>query len=529
MKLYERIERLRKEFKENQSFKVRRFFAFDRNFALVYTEEFADFNTLSKDILKPILTSKKKYSEKKSIIVDDTTNFNIENVEISNKNKEDESTQSKTDKTKNKNEEKFENSFANFIATQILYAGELNLSDDESEMIQKLTRGEKVLLIEDEPIVILINTKKLEKRSVIEPPINNVVRGPREGFIEDINSNINLLRKRLVTTDLKIETLEIGRFTKSKVAICYLTKIADKKIVKKIKKRLEEIDIDGILDSYYLQDFLEEKPNSIFKQIGFTEKPDILVAKMLEGRVGILVDGSPVALSVPFLLVEDLQSSEDYYEENNKVTFIRVLRLLGVIIALTIPGIYISLQLYHYKALPLKFLVTLINSSQNIPMPPAIEVLFAFFMFEILYEASIRTPKGLGSSFNIIGALILGDTAVKSNLASAPTIMIVALSSIAIYLVPESTNVLRILRFAITLMGTIMGIIGVCVGLIFVVAYLCDFDSYGADYLSPIAPYSKSDFKDFFYKGNIKNMEKRPEAIKQKNKIRQGKKDDIEE
>jgi len=532
MKLDERIDVFRKEFKENESFKVRKFLAFNREFALLYIEEFADFDVISKDIIKPILMSKKEFKSENEkdndglILLNDDVSINLKeenNKNEKNDNKEN-SQQKKQNSQSNKlkqEEDEKKGAFPNFIAKEILYSSEINLSSDLNEIIKKLIRGEKALLIENEEVVVLINTKKLEKRAIVEPPNNNVIRGPREGFIEDINTNINLVKKRLVTTDLKVETMEIGRYTKSKVAICYLTKIADKKIVKKIKKRLEDIDIDGILDSYYLQDFLEEKPNSIFKQIGFTEKPDILVGKMLEGRVGILVDGSPVALTIPFLLIEDLQSSEDYYTENNKVTFIRILRIIGVMISITLPGLYIALQLYHYKALPLKFLVTIINSSQNIPMPPAIEVLFAFFMFEILYEASVRTPKSLGSSFNIIGALILGDTAIKSNLASAPTIMIVALSSIAIYLIPESTNVVRILRVAITLMGTILGIIGICIGLIFVIGYLSDFDSYGAEYLSPIAPYNKNDFKDFFFKGNIKNMKKRPNSFPQKNETRQ--------
>ena len=523
MKLDERIDVFRKEFKENESFKVRKFFAFNREFALLYIEEFADFDIISKDIIKPLLETTKKFrnfkeDKESTILLNNDVGFKTSNEKESQKNNEN---LQNSNKTKQEKEDDKNGAFPNFVAKEILYSSEINLSSELNEIIKKLTRGEKALLIENEEVVVLINTKKLEKRTIVEPPNNNVIRGPREGFIEDINTNINLIKKRLVTTDLKVETLEIGRYTKSKVAICYLTKIADKKIVKKIKKRLEDIDIDGVLDSYYLQDFLEEKSNSIFKQIGFTEKPDILVGKMLEGRVGILVDGSPVALTVPFLLIEDLQSSEDYYTENNKVTFIRLLRIIGIIISITLPGLYISLQLYHYKALPLKFLVTIINSSQNIPMPPAIEVLFAFFMFEILYEASVRTPKSLGSSFNIIGALILGDTAIKSNLASAPTIMIVALSSIAIYLIPESTNVVRILRIAITLMGTILGIVGICIGLIFVVGYLSDFDSYGADYLSPMAPYIKNDFKDFFFKGNIKNMKKRPDGFSQKNETRQ--------
>lgn len=551
MKLDERIEVFRKEFKENESFKVRKFLAFDREFALLYIEEFADFDLISKDIIKPILESKKEYKAKQKN-EEENSKILLDSDIILNNFKEHKKTKNNENKTLNKNnnlkenleneknekkkaendkdkKEETEGTFPDFIAKEILYSSELNLSSDLNEIIKKLTRGEKILLIENEISAILINTKKLEKRAIVEPPNNNVIRGPREGFIEDINTNINLIKKRLVTTDLKVETLEIGRYTKSKVAICYLTKIANKTIVKKIKKRLGEIDIDGILDSYYLQDFLEEKPNSIFKQIGFTEKPDIVVAKMLEGRVGIVVDGSPVVLTIPFLLIEDLQSSEDYYTENNKVTFIRILRIIGVIISIILPGLYISLQLYHYKALPLKFLVTIINSSQNIPMPPAIEVLFAFFMFEILYEASVRTPKSLGSSFNIIGALILGDTAIKSNLASAPTIMIVALSSIAIYLIPESTNVVRLLRFAITLMGAILGILGICIGLIFVIGYLCDFDSYGADYLSPMAPYMKNDFKDFFVKGNIKKMKKRPDAFTQKNVTRQVERNDDEE
>ncbi|MGN1208005.1 MAG: spore germination protein [Christensenellales bacterium] len=497
-KLSKRIENLKKEFKDNDSLKIRRFFAFQKEFALIFLESFADFDVISKDIVAPIIKLSEKYGDDfnntRTIITEEQNNVN----------------------------------FAKFIAQKVLFAGEISLSKKQEDFINKLTRGEKILLIDGCEEGIIINAKKIEKRTIMEPPNNNIIRGPREGFVEDINSNLNLLRKRLVTNDLKIETMEVGRFTKSKVVICYLTKVADKKVVKKIKKRLSQIDIDGIVDSYYLQDFLEEKPNSIFKQVGWTEKPDILTGKLLEGRVGILVDGSPIALTLPFILIEDLQSAGDYYEENNSITFVRLLRFFGLFIALTMPGIYIAMQLYHYKALPLKFLVTIMNSSQNIPMPPAIEVLFAFFMFEILYEASVRTPKSLGSSFNIIGALILGDTAVKSNLASAPTIMIVALSSIAIYLIPEATNVMRLLRFFITLMATIIGVVGLCVSLVFIVAYLSDFDSYGADYLSPLAPYKSQDFKDSFVKANLKNFKTRPVSFKQKNLIRQGKKNDDE-
>lgn len=482
------IKKYKKAFKNNTELKVRRIKALDNNFALIYLDSFSDFDVISKDIILPLMRYDKQI-EATNLIIDNK----VSNLDI-----------------------------LNYIIENILYASDTSISSSFKDNILKISRGQKLLIVDGEEKGILIDTKKVEKRAVVEPPTNNIVRGPREGFIEDLKTNLNLVRKRLPTSDLKIEELEVGRYTKTKIAICSLTSIADKKVIKKIKERLSQIDIDGIVDSYYLQDFLEERPSSIFKQIGYCEKPDILVAKMLEGRVGIIVDGSPIVLTLPFLLIEDLQNSEDYYENGNKVSFIRMLRLFGLIVALITPGLYIALQLYHLRALPLKFLTTIMNSSQNIPMPPAIEVLFAFFMFEILYEASIRTPKGLGSSFNIIGALILGDTAVKSNLSSAPTIMIVALSSIALYLLPETTSVLRLIRLGLTLLGAMLGLLGMVVGIFFIVTYLNDFDSYGAAYLSPISPYIKNDWKDFIVKRNLKGMKTRPFGFKQKNIVRMG-------
>lgn len=487
-KLDEIIKKYKKEFKNNSELKVRRFKALDREFALLYLESFSDFDIVSKDIILPLMQYNEKPQKSNLIINNQNTYFEI----------------------------------LNFIVENVLYACDTTISKSFKSNVLKISRGQKLLLCENVEEGILIDSKKVEKRAIVEPPTNNIIRGPREGFIEDIKTNINLIRKRLVTSDLKIDEMEIGRYTKTKIAICSITSIADKKVLKKIKERLSKIDIDGVIDSYYLQDFLEEKPNSIFKQIGYCEKPDILVAKMLEGRIGIIVDGSPIVLTLPFLLIEDLQNSEDYYENNNKVTFIRLLRVFGLIVALITPGLYIALQLYHLRALPLKFLTTIMNSSQNIPMPPAIEVLFAFFMFEILYEASIRTPKGLGSSFNIIGALILGDTAVKSNLSSAPTIMIVALSSIALYLLPETTGVLRLLRLGLTLLGAMLGLLGIIIGIFFISAYLNDFDSYGVAYLSPVSPYISNDYKDFILKKNLKKMNTRPLGFNQKNLTRMG-------
>jgi spore germination protein KA len=348
--------------------------------------------------------------------------------------------------------------------------------------------------------------KEIPKRSVMEPPTGSVVYGPREGFIEDVDTNLELIYKRIKKEKLDIKTLKVGSVTESRVVVVSLKGVANTDVVNQIVERIKSIEIDGVIDSYYIQSFLVERPDSIFKQVGICEKPDTLTAKILEGRVAIIVDGSPIVLTLPFILLEDLQASEDYYEEKTKVSFMRIIRLTGVFIALILPALYISFQLFHYKALPLKFLLTILNQSEALPFPPAVEVLMIFILFEILYEASARVPKGMGNSFNILSGLILGGTAVASNLTSASTVMIVAISSIALYLIPEQISVLRLIRFVFMLMAILMGVIGIAIVFVFVLAYLVDFDSFGAAYLAPFTPYISADQKDGILKDSLINQ-----------------------
>ena len=293
-----------------------------------------------------------------------------------------------------------------------------------------------------------------------------------------------------------------------------------KELLFKIKSYLDSIDIDGIIDSFYIVSFLEEHKYSIFREVGQTEKPDILSAKMLEGRIGILVDGSPIALTVPFLLFEDIQSSNDYYSDNNHTSFVRVLRLLSKLITIALPGVYIAIQLHHYKAFPLKFLITIINSTQNLPLTPFLEMLFVLVLFEILYEASLRMPKYMGIAMSIVGALILGDTAVKAGLVSPPAVMIVAVSGITLYTVPEQSDQISVLRFVFTIVGGILGIFGMVLFGLYLMIYLNDFDSYGVSYLSPYAPYMEDDTKDGVFQRDLLMMRHRPYSLNNKNKTR---------
>ena len=381
------------------------------------------------------------------------------------------------------------------------------------EAVTSLLSGKALILVDNSNCILGCDVEKITVRAIAEPPTSVVIKGPREGFNESLKYNLALIRRRAKTNDLVVKTLEVGEYTKTQVCITYFNSIADKKVVKNILKRLKNIKIDGILDSHYLISYLQKNPKSLFKQVGDTEKPDILVAKMLEGRVGILVDGSPIVLTLPFILIEDLQNSDDYYSQPHRVTFVRILRFLGVVLAVLLPGVYVALEKYHYKILPTEFLVTIMNTTQGIPFSPFIELLFVVLLFEILYEANLRMPQYFGMAMSIVGALVLGETAVNAGLVSPPAVMIVALSGITFYIIPSQASQFSILRLISLIIGAILGLYGILLFCIFILSYLSSFDSYNSAYLAPTAPFIYNDQKDFFRRRIIKEMNKRPQSI----------------
>ncbi len=368
---------------------------------------------------------------------------------------------------------------------------------------------------------IVIITDRQEERSLEEPPTSAVLKGPRKGFNENIKINISLIRKIISSPSLESVPITIGTMTKTQISVMYIKKITNKEIVDKIVSRIKKIKIDGILDSYYIAQFLQERPKSIFKQIGMSEKPDIVCAKMLEGRVAVLVDGSPIVLTLPFILVEDFHSADDYYSQQYRVIAIRLLRVVSVFLTVVLPGLYVATQLFHYRAIPLRFLVSILNSTQGLPLTPFSEMLLVIVLFEILYEASLRMPKYLGLALSIVGALILGDTAVKAGLISPPSVMVVAISGIAIYTIPEQSDQLSMFRIFYTLAGGILGFYGLMLVTVFIFIYLSDFDNYGAPYLAPFSPKISSDKTDAIFKENIINDKKRPRSIPNNN-LRRG-------
>ncbi len=398
------------------------------------------------------------------------------------------------------------------------------------EAISGVLTGKTIILLDKANKILGCDLELITTRPVMEPPTSVVIKGPREGFNESIKNNLALIRKRVRTPDLVVQLMEIGELTKTQVGVVYFDSVADKSIVKEITKRLKAIKIDGVLDAHYLISYLQKKPKSLFKQIGDAEKPDILVGKMLEGRIGILVDGSPIVLTVPFVLIEDLQNSDDYYSQPIRVMLVRILRLLGVIMAVVLPGVYVALEIYHYKILPTEFLVTIMNTTQGIPFSPFVEILFLVVLFEILYEANLRMPQYFGMAMSIVGALILGETTVNAGLVSPPAVMIVALSGITFYIIPSQAAQFSVLRLCAVVIGACLGLYGMLIFCVFILSYLSSFDSYKTAYLAPTAPYIDNDQQDLFKRVNIKEMKKRPKSIanNKHNLTRRGREDDDE-
>lgn len=391
---------------------------------------------------------------------------------------------------------------------------------DLSKLPDKIVSGTSVLLIDGFSFAYAFPLVKYEKRAITEPPTSTVIKGPREGFTECLPVNISLLRRKLKTPDLRFENLEIGEYSKTTVCLCYVKNIADKNLVKKLKAKLKTISIDAVFDSSYVSKFLGEHKTSIFKQVGNTEKPDVLSAKILEGRVAILVDGSPIALTVPYLLVEDFQSPNDYYASPYTATLARFLRVFAVALSTLLPAFYVSAQLFHLQVIPLAFLLTIVNSIKGIPFSPSYEMFFSLLIFEILNEASVRMPKYVGMVVSIVGGLVLGETAVNAGIISAPTLMIIALSGICLFTVPELEKTFGLLRLVFLIIGGSMGAYGILMTMALVLVYVVSFENYSTPLMAPFSPLIKKDFKDSIYKGFMSEMTLRPLSIRNANHVR---------
>lgn len=402
----------------------------------------------------------------------------------------------------------------------ILASPEVKEGEDFAMAVKEISYGSAALLIDGESTFFLIGLTKPPGRAVAEPPTQIAVKGPREGFTEDIKVNCALVRKRLKSPDLRLDTIRTGRRSDTAVTICYLADVCDPKIPKKLKEQIEANEIDIVADSSYVGRFVSSRPRSLFKRCATCEKPDIFCAKLVEGRAGIIVDGSPIALTVPYMLAEDFQSSEDYFISSYRATILRVLRAVAVVVGMLLPGMYVAAQLFKLQLIPFKLLLNISSSVSGLPLSPSIEMFLTLFVLEVLNEASIRMPKYVGLAISIVGALVLGETAVNAGIISTPAIIIVAFSAICLYVVPDLVETTATLRWIFLIIAGSIGTFGIVLFIALLICYLVTEQAYGVPICAPFSPLTPHDMSDGLLKRDMYALKERPVSLKSKNKVR---------
>lgn len=397
---------------------------------------------------------------------------------------------------------------------------ELKNAQTPADAIKEILDGNSLLLVDKISIGFIVGAKLLPIRAIIEPPTDVAVKGPREGFIEDVKTNMSLVRKRLKTPDLRFETIRVGKRSDTAVCLCYLAGTSNEEVKEEIKEKLQSIEIDNVPDASYISAILSPRKHSLFRAVGTTEKPDIFTAKIAEGRVGVLVDGSPIALTVPFLAVEDFQTSEDYFVSPFLATIFRILRVISLFVAILLPALYISAQLFKMQLLPLGLTLTIASGTRELPLSPSMEMFVVLLLLEILKEASIRMPKYVGMSLSVVGALVLGETAVSAGILSTPAIIVVAFSGICLYTVPNFVETGSVLRWLFLLIAGGLGPFGIVLLTAFVLFYMLTADAYGAPHLAPFSPFISHDLRDSIVKYDMENLSTRPKFLRSKNKTR---------
>lgn len=392
-------------------------------------------------------------------------------------------------------------------------ACEVNSNSDT--LFENLVAGKTIFLVDACNYFLAIDTYQPEGRSVEEATSQTIIRGPKEAFTERININIALIRKRIKNSALIVENLNIGNISNTQISLMFIKNIAKSEIINEIKKRLGKIDIDAILDSSYIEELIKDNRYSLFPTILNSEKPDSVASSLLEGRVAILVDGSPYVLTAPSLFVEFLQVSEDYYNNYVASSLLRLLRYFSMFLSLIVPAIYIAITTFHQEMLPTSLVISIAAQREGVPFPALVESLLMEIIFEILREAGIRMPRSIGPSISIVGALVLGQAAVEAGLVSAAVVIVVSITAIASFTIPNySLSVpIRLIRFIMMILASLFGLYGIFMGLIVLILHLSNLKSIGIPYLSPIVSGVKGGNEDTFIRAPLWKMKFRPEGI----------------
>lgn len=384
------------------------------------------------------------------------------------------------------------------LLRQIINFGEAYAETNFDKIAEALFRGNTVILIQTVKEAVIVSTRSVSHRTPAQPETEQAIRGARDGFVESIGVNMSLIRYRLQTTDLRMESMQIGRLTKTKVVVCYIEGIVDPNVVNLVHERLSHIDIDGVLDAGTLEQYIEDNHWSPFPQIQNSERPDKCCGTMLEGRVVILTDGTPFALIAPTSFVQFYQVVDDYSERWIMGTLVRAVRLVSLIFSLVLPSLYVAVISFNPELIPTQFAIAVAGSRAGIPFPAVVEVTIMVISMEVLREATLRLPQQVGGALSIVGVLVVGQAAVAAGFVSPITVVIIALTTIGSFATPayNAAIALRILRFILILLAGIFGLYGIVLGLILILNHMLALRSFGVPYWSPYAPFILQGMKD---------------------------------
>ncbi|MCX7714883.1 MAG: spore germination protein [Clostridia bacterium] len=402
------------------------------------------------------------------------------------------------------------------LIKKVILINEVKKTEKIGDIIESVTYGDTILFADGAAEAIILNSKGFQTRSINEPESEKILSGPREGFCESLLLNLSMIRRKVRSTELKMKFYSLGRRTNTQACICYIDGLVNKDILSELYSRLDKIDMDGVIDTNYITEIIKDAPFSLFKTIGSTERPDVVAGKLLEGRIAVFVDGSPVVLTLPYLFIENFQSNEDYYLNFYYTSFSRLLRIFAFILTVCVPAFYVAIVAFHHEMLPTSLLIHVAMERKNVPLPAAVEAFVMLIVFDILRETGIRMPTGVGQALSIVGALVIGQAAVEAKMIAAPMIIIVGITGITNLLVPKLNTSVIYLRFFLLALSSVLGYFGFIIGVSLILIHILKLRSFGIPSMA-IPNIKYQNMKDIYIRGPWQKMITRREIIAQDN------------
>ena len=404
---------------------------------------------------------------------------------------------------------------ADDIKKNILLNSSVNLIETYQEAMDGMLSGDTIMFIDHSDKALLISTKGWDTRSVSEPETETVIRGSRDGFTESLRTNTALIRRRIRDPHLKVEGMRIGDKSKTDIAIIYVDGVVKEGLVDEVKERLQSIKIDIILESGYIEEFIDDAPHSPFRTVQSTERPDRVASAIYEGRVAIVVDNTPFVLIVPTYFWQYLQASDDYYSNYWVGSFFRLIRYLAFVISLTLPSLYVMLGTFHQEMIPTPLALTIAAGREAVPFPILLEALMMEITFELIREAGLRMPKPIGQTVSIIGSLVIGQAAVQAGLVSPFMVIVVAVTGIASFAIPNyaASFSIRLVRFPLLIASGTLGLFGFSIIIVMMTIHAISLRSFGEPYTAPLFPFRPTDQKDILIRSPWWKMDKRPQMV----------------